>query len=102
MSRPLIANKNRQSEAARFHRECFAAWGHICYFCGLKNASDAMHLISRAQLGPRRYECPAENGRPGCRTCHEQQTGGKLAFKPADIKRAVTALNKVCKIKVVG
>lgn len=100
MSRPLIANKARESEAARFHRECFKAWGRVCYFCGSKDASDAMHIIGRSTLGPRRYECPVENSRSGCRRCHEAQTRGELRFKAADVRRAIVALNKVCKVSI--
>lgn len=100
MSRPLIANAKRQSEAQAFHRACFKAWGRVCYFCGSKDATDAMHLVPRAVLGPRRYVCPVENSRPGCRSCHNKQTRGELAFKKADMRRAITALNKVCKQKM--
>jgi hypothetical protein len=95
----LIANKKRESEASKFHRECFKAHGRACYFCG-KDASDAMHLVGRATLGPRRYECAVENSRPGCRACHTRQTNGELAFKPADMKRAIVALNRVLKVKI--
>lgn len=100
MSRPLVADPRRHSEANLFHRACFRAHGKRCYFCGSKSATDAMHIISRAFLGPRRYECPIENARPGCRACHDKQTRGELVFKKEDVRRAIAALNKVCKCKL--
>jgi len=66
MTRPLIADRKRDSEAARWHREVFEAHGRVCHFCP-KNATDAMHVIPRASLGKLRYTMPKENGRPGCR-----------------------------------
>ena len=96
---PLLPRRERQSEAQRFHRETFKAHGRACYFCG-KEASDAMHIIPRPMLGSKRYECAADNSRPGCRACHRKQTDGTLAFALSDRQRAVRALNKVLKVKL--
>jgi len=96
VTRPLIANKARDSEAAAFHRAVFKAHGNRCHFCGAKGATDAMHVIPRGLIGPKaRYLCPAENGRPGCRRCHDRQEREELQFSLSVRKRAVRALNKV-------
>lgn len=98
MSRPLIANPQRDTEAAQFHREVFKAHGSACHFCGKKGATDAMHVIPRAHLGKKaRYACPIENGRPGCRPCHSANEAGQKDFSLAIRRRAVRALNKVMK-----
>ena len=99
MSRPLIANKARESEAARWHRDVFKAHGRACFFCG-KDASDAMHIIPRAQLGPLRYQIPVQNGRPGCRACHERQERGELKFPLRVVRTAILAHNKISKVKM--
>lgn len=99
MSRPLIANKKRHAEASTFHRDCFKAHGNACFFCG-KNATDAMHIIPRAKLGPLRYEIPFQNSRPGCRSCHEREEAGELHF-PIRLQRiAIAAHNKIAKVKL--
>jgi hypothetical protein len=51
-------------------------------------------------LGKHRYACAIENGRPGCRKCHEAQERGELRFRKADYNKAVRALNKVLKSKI--
>lgn len=98
MSKPLIANPKRQSEAAAFHRAVFKAHGDRCHFCGKPQSTDAMHVIPRSQLGPKaRYACPVENGRPGCRRCHDAQERNELQFSVSVRRRAIRALNKVLK-----
>jgi predicted restriction endonuclease len=99
MSRPLLANPKGKSEAAEFHRRVFKRWGNKCYFCE-GPATDACHIVSRAKLGPKRYACPEENGRPGCRLHHELQESGILGFDKPDIRAAVSALNAVLKTKL--
>lgn len=100
MTRPLIANKKRESEAAAFHRSCFKAHGRACFFCG-KDASDAMHVIPRSHLGPLRYAIPVQNSRPGCRACHERQEAGELHFPVRVVRIAIAAHNKLSKVKMV-
>ncbi len=101
MSRPLIANPKRDVEAAAFHRAVFKAHGSCCHFCGKKGATDAMHVISRSLIGPKaRYACPIENGRPGCRSCHDRQERDELKFTLSVRRRAVRALNKVMRAPI--
>jgi hypothetical protein len=99
VSRPLIDNKKREAEAAKWHRDVFKAHGRSCFFCG-KDATDAMHVIPRAQLGPLRYEIPVQNGRPGCRSCHQLQERGELQFPVRELRVAIAAHNKICKVKL--
>lgn len=109
MSRPLVSKRTSVSTAKtkrhalvtshEFHRRVFAAHGNRCYWCGLP-ASDAAHIISRWQLGPHRYSCPEINGRPACRPCHDLNTVHALHFAAKDVRRAVSALNKVLTVKV--
>jgi hypothetical protein len=99
MTRPLIADRKRDSEAARWHREVFEAHGRVCHFCP-KNATDAMHVIPRASLGKLRYTMPKENGRPGCRACHEKQERGELFFAARVTNSAIRAHNKIAKVKI--
>jgi hypothetical protein len=99
MSRPLIANKQRESEADKWHREVFKAHGKLCFFCG-KAATDAMHIIPRSKLGPLRYAIPVQNGRPGCRECHERQERGELRFGIRFVRIAIAAHNKIAKVKL--
>lgn len=103
MSRPLIATKpmvdkkkaSRRGAASRFHDIVFKVHGYRCFFCGVY-ATDAMHIVRRSQLGPvRRYARPAENGRPGCRQCHDQENQSKLRFPIALRRAAVKALNEI-------
>jgi len=54
-----------------------------------------MHLFSRAHLGPHRYACPEENGRPGCRSCHDMKGWLRTNFAMKDRRMAMTALNRV-------
>jgi len=98
--RPQIGNPKRQSEAAAFHRAVFKAHGSSCYFCSGSKATDAMHVIPRSQLGPKRYACPTENARPGCRRCHDLQTRGELVFPIAVRRKAIRALNNVLTVKI--
>ena len=99
MSKPLIPDRKRQSEAAAWHRAVFAAHGQFCTFCAAK-ATDAMHVIPRRDLGPLRYMMPKENGRPGCRRCHEAQERGDKQFPIAVVRRAVKAHNKIAKVPI--
>lgn len=108
MSKPLIAQKpmadkaknQRKAAAAEFHRRVFAAHGSKCYFCGGR-ATDAMHIWGRSsRLGPHRYAFPEENGRSGCRPCHDTVGRYTRNFKLADRKRAASALNKVLTVKI--
>lgn len=99
MSRPLIPNRKRKSEADGWHKAVFKAHGGKCYFCG-SAASDAMHIIARAHLGPLRYEIPVQNGRPGCRSCHERQERGELQFSLHDVRVAIRAHNKIARVKI--
>lgn len=100
MSKPLLPNPKRKSEAADFHRRVFAKHGYKCYFCG-GHATDAMHIYGRgSRLGSRRYAAPEENGRPGCRACHNRIGWCTLSFTLKDRKEAVTALNAVLKTKL--
>jgi hypothetical protein len=101
-----------KASAAEFSSTCFKTHGRLCYFHGkkatpkrqgpgegcLKDATDPMHVIGRAHLGPKaRYACAEENSRPGCRNCHDLQEAGRLEFPLAVRRRAVIALNKVMK-----
>ena len=85
-------------EAREFHRRVFAKWGNRCYFCGGK-ATDAMHIIPRSQLGPHRYACAEENGRPGCRVHHDASEANdpRCQFHVSQRRKAVKALNKILK-----
>ena len=105
MSRPLLATKPmvdkkknaRRSAASRWHDVVYKVHGSRCFFCG-GHATDAMHIVPRGQLGPiRRYAVPAENGRPGCRSCHDAQGQGKRVFPIALRRAAVKALNAIPK-----
>lgn len=99
MSRPLVANKKRESEASAWHRDVVKAHGKACFFCG-RDGSDAMHIIPRAKLGPLRYKIPVQNGRIGCRECHDRQEAGELQF-PIRVRRiAIAAHNKIAKVKL--
>jgi predicted restriction endonuclease len=91
--------KERSKAAAEFHRRVFAKHGNRCEFCG-DWATDAAHIVPRSKLGPHRYACPEENGRPVCRYCHEAQESGKWNFSVKDRRSAVTALNAVLKTKL--
>lgn len=99
MSRPLIPNKARKSEAQRWHDDVFKAHGKLCFFCG-NAASDAMHIIPRNLLGPLRYLIPVQNGRPGCRSCHDRQGAGELKFPIRITRIAISAHNKIAKVRL--
>ena len=97
MSRPLLADPKRASEAARFHREVFAMFGSACFFCG-KKATDAAHVLSRGtKLGPLRY-CDPRIARPACRRCHDEQGAGRLKWPLSVRKDAVRAHNRHAKV----
>jgi len=103
MTKPLIANPKRQSEASRFHREVFAMFGgpkRVCALCGKPGATDAAHVIARAHLGPLRYADP-RLARPAHRECHEAQERGVIRFSLLIRQDAVIAHNALAKIKLV-
>ena len=103
MSKPLIANHARQSEASKFHRDVFAFFGgpkRVCALCGKPGATDAAHVIARARLGPLRYANP-RLARPAHRECHERQERGEIDFSLAIRRDAVHAHNAIAKIKLV-
>jgi hypothetical protein len=97
LSKPLIPNPKRRDEASKFHATVFSKWGHKCYKCNGR-ATDAAHVISRARLGPHRYAAASINGRPLCRSCHEGQEAGLWDFPEFVKKKAIAALNRICKI----
>lgn len=95
MSRPLLADPKRNSEAARFHREVFAMFGYACFHCG-KHATDAAHVLNRAmKLGPLRY-CDPRLARPLCRPCHDAKKPWPIAVQ----RDAVKAHNLYAKVKL--
>jgi hypothetical protein len=102
VSKPLIANPKRASEASRFHRLVFAAYGgprRLCALCGKPGAVDAAHVVPRAALGPLRYAVVAL-ARPAHRQCHERQERGEIDF-PITVRRdAIRAHNKVAKVRL--
>lgn len=98
--KPLIANRERKNEAAAWHRAVFSAHGKKCWNCG-GEATDACHVIPRSQLGKLRYEMPKENGRPGCRRCHQRQECGELDFPIAVRRAAVRAHNKIARVPMM-
>jgi hypothetical protein len=101
VSRPLLANPKRQSEANRFHREVFAMFGYQCALCTRKSAAtDAAHVLRRgSHLGPLRYADP-RLARPAHRDCHEKVDRGELSW-PLSIRRdAVKAHNQISKVKL--
>lgn len=109
MSRPLIATKPmgdkkakaRKIGAAEFHRRVFESWGPKCWRldCSAR-AVGAAHIVPRSKLGPHRYACPKQNGRPLCRRHHDEQEAGLWDF-PARIRRqAVDALNEILTVKL--
>ena len=99
MSRPLIADPKQTQDAAAFQRRVFVKHGNACVFCGSR-ATDAMHVYPRAILGKHRYECAEQNGRPGCRRCHEAQERGEIKFPLRDRQLAARSLNAILKVKI--
>ena len=100
MSRPLIPNKARESEARAWHNAVFKAHGKKCWHCG-GEATDAAHIIPRSRLGPKlRYAIPVENGRPACRRCHELQESRIIEFPLSVVRAAIRAHNKIAKVKM--
>lgn len=83
----------------QFHDRVFAMWGSGCWFCGMP-ATDAMHIISRWQLGLHRYCFPEINGRPGCRRCHNLNTVHELFFTQEERLAAIRALNTVLTVPI--
>lgn len=107
MPRPLVAKKKMDTKpkreqvkgAAAWSARVFAAHGRACYFCG-GHATYPMHIYPRSMLGPKRWECPEENGRPGCRSCHDGPGANFRNFKAKDRHAAFNALNKVLTVKL--
>ena len=102
MSRPLIANPKRQSEAAAFHKAVFQLFGgpkKICALCDKPGATDAAHVIPRSKLGPLRYVDP-RFARPAHRACHMAQERGEIEFSLIIRRSAVHAHNTLAKIKM--
>lgn len=94
----MVTNKRRRNEAILWHERVFKAYGRKCYFCG-GNATDAMHIIPRALLGPLRFKIPEANGRPGCRECHDKYPNMR-DFKIADVRKAIRAHNAISVVKL--
>lgn len=99
MSRPLVADGKRKSEAHTFHRRVFAKHGKACYFCG-SAATDAAHVIGRAHLGPLRYADP-HFARPTCRRCHDAVDRNEIKWPIAILRDAVKHFNKLAKVPMV-
>lgn len=99
MTRPLIEDKRQKNDAAKFHRAVFRAHGNRCWNCD-GHATDAAHVIPRAQLGSLRYEIPVENGRPACRRCHNAQESGEIAFPVEIVRIAIRAHNQISKVHI--
>lgn len=100
--RPLVKNPKRETEAAKWHREVFAAYGgpkRICSHCERPGATDAAHVIARAKLGPLRY-ADVRFGRPLHRTCHEEIDRSRARWKIAILREAITAHNKIAKVPI--
>jgi hypothetical protein len=103
MSKPLIANRERQSEATRFHREVFLTFGgptKICSLCGKPGATDAAHVIPRAHLGKLRY-ASVFFARPAHRHCHEAQHRGETDFSLQIRRNAISVHNAMAKVPMV-
>jgi hypothetical protein len=103
MSKPLISNPKRQSEASRFHARVFALYGgprKICELCKKPGATDAAHVVSRTALGPHRYADPGL-ARPAHRECHERQTRHEIHFDIRTQRAAIKVANLFCKVKIV-
>jgi hypothetical protein len=103
MSKPLIANRERASEASVFHASVFAMFGgpkKLCSLCGKPGSTDAAHVIARAHLGPLRYADP-RLARPAHRSCHEAQERREIEFSLEIRRDAITAHNAISKIKMV-
>lgn len=98
MSRPLIANPKRASEASAYHRKVFARYGHACVFCG-HQATDAAHVIGRAHLGPLRY-ADERLSRPSCRSCHERVDRNEIQWPLAILRDAIKVHNKIARVKI--
>jgi hypothetical protein len=82
-----------RKERRAFHDAVFEAWGDRCFFCQ-GPASDAMHVIGRRMgLGKHRYAAPVQNGRPGCRQCHDELGDVPANFGWDVVLQAVEALN---------
>lgn len=89
--------KARRVTAKEFSTIVFAEWGRKCYFCD-GPATDPMHIYPRSMLGvTARYACAKQNGRPGCRKCHDGPGASRLSFKLADQRMAYNALQRVLK-----
>jgi len=102
MSKPLIGNPKRDSEANKWHTAVFSAYGgpkRICAHCGRPGATDAAHVIGRAHLGPLRY-ADVRFGRPAHRACHEDLDQGRARWKMDILRDAIRAHNKIAKVPI--
>lgn len=98
--RPLVKNPKRESEAARWHRQVFSAYGgpkRLCAHCGKPGATDAAHVVGRAKLGPLRY-ADARLGRPLHRQCHRDIDEGRARWARAILRDAIAAHNAIAKV----
>ena len=96
--KPLQADPSLKAKSWAWHQAVFKKYGTACYFCGTY-ARDSMHIIPANLLGPLAYDLRlVENGRPGCRRCHEEQHGGLHHFKHQDRITAIRAHNAIAKV----
>ena len=99
MSKPLLADPKRTSEAATFHKAVFARFGSNCGLCGGRGATDAAHVIKRSHLGSLRFADP-RLARPAHRTCHEKQERDEIEFSLAIRQDAARAHNRLAKVPI--
>jgi hypothetical protein len=100
VSRPLLADPKRKSEAARFHAAVFARWGRSCVLCDRKApAVDAAHVLGRAHLGPHRY-ASEHFGRPLHRDCHDRVDRSEIRWPRSIVRDAIRHFNKIAKVKM--
>jgi len=97
VSKPLLADPKRTTEAATFHKAVFARFGGNCALCGGRGATDAAHVIKRSHLGSLRFADP-RLARPAHRTCHEKQERGEIEFSLPIRQDAVRAHNGLAKV----
>jgi hypothetical protein len=100
MSRPLVANPKRKTDASNFHRRVFRKWGNNCKLCTRKApATDAAHVIGRAHLGPHRY-ASEHFARPAHRDCHDAVDRNETRWPLAIVRDAIRHFNKLAKTKM--
>ena len=102
MSKPLIPDPKRQSEAAKFHRDVFERYGgpkRLCALCGKPGATDAAHVLRRSHLGPLRY-ADAQFARPAHRPCHEKVDRYEISWPKEIMLEVIRAHNRIAKIQI--